>query len=100
GFHPIRLCSRPRRPPPRCLHHFVGHPAKEEGIGLGEVLDRVTMQVFVRDHYTMIAAPVQRDVDVIPKGSHYVSVPIAMGRPNELKLSRAWRERARSVVCG
>ena len=54
------------------LHHFVSHPAKEEGIGLGEVLDRVTMQVFVRDHYTMIAAPVQRDVDGIPKRSAYV----------------------------
>src|SRR5450759_106327 len=47
-----------RRPPPRCLHHFVGHPAKEEGIGLLEVLGCVTVQVFVRDHFTMIAAPV------------------------------------------
>jgi hypothetical protein len=37
-----------------------------------EVLDRVTMQVFVREHCTMIAAPVQCDVDEIPKGSHYV----------------------------
>jgi hypothetical protein len=63
--------SRPRRRPPRCLHHFGGHPAKEEGIGVVEVLDRVTMQVFVRDHCTMIAAPVQCDVDGIPKGSHY-----------------------------
>src|SRR5438445_10842253 len=43
--------------------NFVGHPAKEEGIGLVEVLDRVTMQVFVREHCTMIAAPVQCDVD-------------------------------------
>src|SRR5229473_5635502 len=75
GFHPIRPRSRPRRRPKRCLHHFVGHPAKEEGIGLVEVLDRVTMQVFVREHYAMIAAPVQCDVDGIPKGSHYASVP-------------------------
>jgi hypothetical protein len=44
--------------------------AKEEGIGLREVLDRVTMQVLVRDHFTMIAAAVQGDVDGIPKGSH------------------------------
>jgi hypothetical protein len=51
---------------------LVGHPAKEEGIGLGEVLDRVTMYVFVRDAFTMIAAPIQCDVDGIPKGSHYV----------------------------
>src|SRR5215475_10392373 len=43
-----------------------------EGTASLEVLDRVTMQVFVRDHCTMIAAPVQRDVDGIPKGSHYV----------------------------
>jgi hypothetical protein len=32
------------------------------------------MQVFVREHFAMIAAPVQRDVDGIPKGSHDVSV--------------------------
>jgi hypothetical protein len=43
----------------------------------------VTMDVFVRDAFTMIAAPVQRDVDGIPKGSHYVRVPIAIGRPND-----------------
>src|SRR2546429_9816401 len=72
---PIRPRSRPRRRPKRCLHHFVSHPAKEEGIGLVEVLDRVTMHLFVRDHCTMIAAPVQGDVDGIPKGSHYVRVP-------------------------
>jgi hypothetical protein len=28
------------------------------------------MYVFVRDHFTMIAAPVQCDVDGIPKESH------------------------------
>jgi hypothetical protein len=38
----------------------------------------VTMQLFVRDDRTMIAAPVQCDVDGIPKGSHYVRVPIAI----------------------
>src|SRR5438067_7807696 len=93
GFHPIRPRSRPRRRPPRCLHHFVSHPAKEEGIGLLEVLDHVTKQVFVREHCTMIAAPVQCDVDGIPKRSHYVRVPIAIGRPNETELSHRWRER-------
>src|SRR6266850_5610073 len=75
GLHPIWPRSRLRRRPKRCLHHFVSHPAKEEGIGLVEVLDRVTMQVFVHDPYTMIAAPVQCDVDGIPKGSHYVRIP-------------------------
>src|ERR671917_559897 len=73
--HPIRPLSRPRRRPPRCLHHFVGYPAKEEGIGLRDVLGCVTMQVFVWEPFTMIAAPVQCDVDGIPKGSHCVSVP-------------------------
>ncbi len=34
GFHPIGPRSCRRRHPPRCLHHFVGHPAEEEGIGL------------------------------------------------------------------
>jgi hypothetical protein len=32
------------------------------------------MQVFVRDHLTMIAASVQCDVDGIPKGSHDLGV--------------------------
>ena len=50
---------------------FISHPAKKESIGPVEVLDRVTMQVFVRDAGPMIAAPVQGDVDGIPKGSHY-----------------------------
>ena len=39
-----------------------------------EVLDRVTMQVFVRGYCTMIAAPVQCDVDGIPKGLHCARV--------------------------
>ncbi len=57
-----------------CLHHFISHPAKEESIGLVEVLRRITMQVFVREHCTMIAAPVQCDIDGIPKGPHYGEV--------------------------
>jgi len=35
----------------------------------------VTMQVFVHDACTMIAAPVQCDVDGVPKGSHFARVP-------------------------
>jgi hypothetical protein len=35
----------------------------------------VTMQVFVREHCTMIAAPVQCNIDGIPKRSHYATVP-------------------------
>src|SRR4029453_15650120 len=56
-------------------HSFINPPAEEEGIGLVEVLDRVTMQLFIRGNCTMIAAPVQCDVDGIPKGSHSVRVP-------------------------
>src|SRR2546427_8673898 len=52
GFHPIRPRSRLRRRPERRLHHFVSHPAKEEGIGLVEALDRVTMQVFRSEEHT------------------------------------------------
>jgi hypothetical protein len=54
---------------------LVSHSAEEEGIGLVEVLDRVTMQLLVRETNTMIAAPVQRDVDGIAKGSHRVRLP-------------------------
>jgi hypothetical protein len=68
----MRYRFRPRRRPPGCLHHFASHPAKKEGIGTVEVLDRVTMQVFVCGDCTMIAASVQSDVDGIPKGSHYM----------------------------
>ena len=35
----------------------------------------MTMQVFVRDHLTMIAASVQCDIDGIPKGPHEAKVP-------------------------
>ena len=54
-----------------CLHHFVGYPAKKDGIGPREVLGGVAMQVLVRGYCAMIAAPVQCDVDGIPKGSHW-----------------------------
>ena len=63
------------------FHHFLSHPAKEEGIGLGEVLDRVTMRVFVRQHCTMITARVQCDVNGIPEWSHYVLLKLANGLP-------------------
>jgi hypothetical protein len=58
---------------------LVGYPAEEEGVGLGDDLGGVTVQGIVRDHYPMIAAPVQGDVDGVPKGSHQVRVPIAIG---------------------
>ena len=70
----MRPRSCPRRRVERCLHHFVSHPAKEEGIGPTEVLSGISMQVFVWDDCSMIAAAVQCDVDGIPKGSHYARV--------------------------
>ena len=40
-------------------------------MGLGEVLGRVTMQVFVRGYCTMIAAPVQCDVDASMRSPYF-----------------------------
>src|ERR1700736_1391912 len=98
GFHPIRPRSRPRRRPERSLHHFVSHPAKEEGIGLVKVLDRVTMQLFVRAYCTMIAAPVQCDVDGIPKRSHYARVPrITVGTYIEILQRRSQKAPLKGV---
>src|SRR5438034_8106697 len=88
GFHPIRPLSRPGRRPKPFFHHFVSHPAKEESIGLLDVLDRVTMQLFVREHCTMIAAPVQCDVDGIPKGSHSLLLKRANGQAERPASSR------------
>ena len=45
-------------------------PAKEKGVGLGDVRGRAAVQFFVRGNCTMIAAPIQCDVDGIPKGPH------------------------------
>ena len=73
--HPIRPHSRPGHRPPPCLHNFIGCPAKEKGIRLCKVLGRVTMQLFIRDHRAVIAAPIQSDIDGIPKGSHRASLP-------------------------
>jgi hypothetical protein len=75
GFHPFTPRSRPGRRPKRCLHHLVSQASKEESIGTLEVFHRVTMQLFVCEHCTMIAAPVQCDVDGIPKRPHRVRVP-------------------------
>jgi hypothetical protein len=54
-----------------------------------KVLDGVTMQVFVRENYTMIAAPVQRDVDGIPKRSHYARVP-PLGWTSKVSPLQGW----------
>ncbi len=54
-------------------------PAKEERIGLRQDLGRVPMQVFVRGYCTMIAAPIESDVNGIPKGSHRVNLPTIRG---------------------
>src|SRR6266571_9256346 len=67
-------------------------------MGLVEVLDRVTMQVFVRGDCTMIAAPVQCDVDGVPKGLHFRKStvdavhPPSTGSPNPRHITR-WSAR-------
>jgi hypothetical protein len=63
--------------------------AKEEGIGLGEVLGRVTVQVFVREHCTMIAASVQCDSDGIPKESH----DVLLKRVTACRVADGWNVR-------
>lgn len=76
--HPVRPLSRPCHWPLPGLHHFVGYPAEQQGIGLREGLGRMTMQVFVRDHDAMIAAPVQCDVDgleVCGRGEPALTIP-------------------------
>src|SRR5262245_32808841 len=57
------------------------------------------MQVFVREHCTVIAAPIQCDVDGIAKGSHYVRVPIVIKSPRRgstEKIAGSWRIPARA----
>ena len=58
----------------------------------------MTMQVFVRDNCTVIAASVQCDVDGVPKGSHYVRIPIAIGLPNATAVQQRARRSLRSLV--
>jgi hypothetical protein len=50
------------------------------------------MQFLIRDHRAMIAAPIQSDVDGIPKGSHPASVP--RSRLDRKVLPLVWDERA------
>jgi hypothetical protein len=61
------------------------HPTKDKGVGLAEDLGRVTTQAFVGRDCTRIAAPVQRDVDRVPKISHYARAP----RPGGEQLALA-----------
>jgi hypothetical protein len=54
------------------------------------------MQFFVRGTCTMIAAPVQGDVDGIPKGSHHVFLS---GLTTEFSSGAGWNDRmARKAV--
>jgi hypothetical protein len=55
----------------------VAH-CQKEGIGLGEVLSRVTMQVFVREHFTMIPTPSNVTLTEY-RSVHYVGLPTIIG---------------------
>ena len=68
-IHPVRPCSR-RRLPPRCLHHLVGHPAKQQGIGALQAGGPVAMRLLVRDPHLVINAAVEGDVDRVSERSH------------------------------
>jgi hypothetical protein len=57
----------------------------------------VTMQLFIRGYYTMIAAPVQCDVDGIPKRSHYGRVP-PMGEASKVSPLQGWQPLAYWLV--
>jgi hypothetical protein len=65
GFHLFRPPCRIRHRPKCCLHHLVSDPAEEEGVGLFQFFDGVAMQLVVHGYGTVIAAPVQGDVDGI-----------------------------------
>ena len=67
GIATVRVASRHAA----SIISYVTRP-KRRSIGLDDVFHRVTMQVFVRDHFPMIAAPVQCNVDGIAKRSHCV----------------------------
>lgn len=56
--HPIGRHATLRRRSPRRLHHLVGDAAKEEGVGAGEVLGPITMQLFIRGACFVVAAAV------------------------------------------
>ena len=75
------------------LHQFVSHPAKEKGVGLFEVLDRVTMHVFVGRDCSMIAAPVQYDVNGVPKGSHFARVAAVQRSGTAERVDGGWDRR-------
>lgn len=79
GVHPVRPRARRRRRPPARFHQLVGHPAQEQRVSPEDGLDRMEMQVLVRDHLAVITAPVQGDVDGIPERSHDGRTQMALG---------------------
>ena len=88
-FHPIRSLSGWRRVSPRCFHHFVRHPSKEQSISPLDALRRTTMQLFVRDSFTMIATSVERDVDRISKWSHVLLTAARPEPPSHSTISQS-----------
>src|SRR5689334_11837178 len=91
--------------PPR-FHQFVRHATEKESIGLLEIRDGEAMNCFVGVDCTMVAAPVQRNVDRIPKWSHGVTVSTMAYRSNPMRrcapprLVRSAFSRARRVKSG
>ncbi len=72
-IHPVRPRARGRLPPRR-LHHLVGHPAEEQGIGSCHLSGPVAHRLLVRREPCLVmAAAVERDVDRVSKRSHLVA---------------------------
>ena len=68
--HPVGPCAC-GRPPPRRLHHLVGHPAEQQGVGSFHLSGPVTHRLLVRGEPCLVmAAAVERDVDRVAKRSH------------------------------
>src|SRR5918996_1461348 len=74
-IHPVRPRARGRLPPRR-LHHLVGHPAEQQGIGSFHLSGPVAHRLLVRREPCLVmAAAVERDVDRVSKWSHPVALP-------------------------
>ena len=85
--HPVRPRAR-HRLPPRRLHHLVGHPAEQQGIGSSQLCGPVAHRLLVRGEPCLVmAAAVESDVDRVSKWSHR-DVPLDAAAPAGPYLGR------------
>src|SRR5262249_59232044 len=87
-IHPVRPRARGRLPPRR-LHHLVGDPAEEQGIGSFHLSGPVAHRLLVRGEPCLVmAATVEGDVDRVSKWSHLVALPCCVPRVHRTVLRR------------